>query len=212
MQLARHRPSPSLLLHRTIPLIARYLLLSPLGSEWIVDLGFTVLCYDMFGHGCSDVITTHEYTAHMLSQQLSHLLMALDIYEPLHVVGFSLGCLIASHYAHEHPSSVRSLTLIAPAAGFNSPTDFSPSNMALNLLAKGLWAFRSIPLTKEVATFLGGGILALLSKHCCPSPSHLQALKDAEFAVSEYSLPFQVSLPRSHSLPLPCASSHAFGI
>ena len=107
------------------------------GSEWLSALGYTALCYDMFGHGYSDHLQPpHDYKAHTLSHQLTHLLAALDIYEPVHVVGFSLGCSVAAHFAHEHPSSVRSLTLIAPAAGFNVASDFAPRNPVLNLLAK----------------------------------------------------------------------------
>ena len=87
---------------------------------------------------------------------------------------------------------MRSLILIAPAAGFNHVSDFVPQNLALNMLEKGLRAYKHVPLNPMIATYLGGEILGALSKHCCPSPHQLQTLKEAEFAVALYSAPIQV--------------------
>jgi len=159
--------------------------------EWLSSRGYSVLCYDMFGHGHSSVVSA-PYTPHTLSNQLLSLLNALSIQQPAHIVGFSLGCLVASLFTTSHPLLVRSLTLIAPAAGFNdAPLDFTPRNPSLNLLQKGLWAYKHVPPTPRAATYLGGVILGALSEHVHPLSSHLQSLKEQEMAAQEMPTPMQ---------------------
>jgi pimeloyl-ACP methyl ester carboxylesterase len=49
------------------------------------------------------------FTPCLLAEQLANLLSALNIHEPLHVVGFSLGCYVASLFAANHPGQVASV-------------------------------------------------------------------------------------------------------
>ena len=81
-------------------------------SHALVQAGFRVLRYDEFGRGLSD--RPHvRYDQTLYLRQLRELLSALHI-SSVHVVGWSMGGVIACGHALEHPEQVRSLTLIAP--------------------------------------------------------------------------------------------------
>ncbi len=80
----------------------------------LLDLRLGVLRYDLFGRGYSDR-PSGPYTIHRFVRQLRELLDALDLRQPLHLVGLSMGGPIAARFAAAHPERVRSLILIAPA-------------------------------------------------------------------------------------------------
>jgi 3-oxoadipate enol-lactonase len=71
---------------------------------------FTLLCYDLPGHGASPVPLEH-YGIADLSAQLARLFHAHGI-ERAHVAGISLGGLIAQDFAATHPDLIGRLILI----------------------------------------------------------------------------------------------------
>ena len=71
---------------------------------------FTLLSYDLPGHGCSPVPGS-AYSIEDLSVQLGKLLAANKIARA-HIVGISLGGLIAQHFAATQPEMVDHLILI----------------------------------------------------------------------------------------------------
>src|SRR5439155_24983892 len=74
--------------------------------------GFRVLRYDQLGRGLSDRPRA-QYDLPLYVRQLRQLLAALDI-ASAHVVGWSMGSVVASRFALESPERVRSHVLIAP--------------------------------------------------------------------------------------------------
>ena len=80
----------------------------------LVEAGFRVLRFDLYGRGFSDRPDT-EYNADLYDRQLSSLLHALDIRAPVDVAGLSMGGPVTVHFADRHPERVRRLVLVDPA-------------------------------------------------------------------------------------------------
>lgn len=80
----------------------------------LTDAGYRVLSYDLYGRGYSDrpdVI----YRPELLYAQFEALLNALQIEEPFHLFGQSMGAMVATDFAVKHPEMVKKLVYIAPA-------------------------------------------------------------------------------------------------
>ena len=83
----------------------------------LVDAGFRVLRYDLYGRGYSDRPAV-VYDKDLFDRQLFGLLAVLDIHGRVDLVGNSMGGLITTTFAARHPEKVRTLTLIDPAFFF----------------------------------------------------------------------------------------------
>jgi pimeloyl-ACP methyl ester carboxylesterase len=75
--------------------------------------GFRVLRYDLFGRGYSDRPKA-KYERKFFVQQLDKLLKALEIMEPVNLVGLSIGAAVASGFTTVCPARVNKLVCIAP--------------------------------------------------------------------------------------------------
>jgi len=82
-------------------------------AQRLVNAGYTVLALDLLGHGHSDSPDVEVGPDEFLAQIVS-LLQRLDLSEPFHMIGFSMGCLIAAMYAAKFPSLVKGLVLDSP--------------------------------------------------------------------------------------------------
>jgi len=83
-------------------------------AEDLVNAGFRVLTYDLYGRGLSDPHPgTHN--ASLYTSQLSQLLAILRVEQPFYLVGFSMGGAIAAHYSAENIGRIRKLVLVSPA-------------------------------------------------------------------------------------------------
>ena len=80
--------------------------------------GFRVLRYDHFGRGLSDRPAI-RYDLDLYVCQLRELIDTLGI-ESMHLIGWSMGGLIVTRFAAEHPARVASLTLISPGLFLDS--------------------------------------------------------------------------------------------
>lgn len=81
--------------------------------------GLRVLRYDLYGRGWSDRPDV-RYGPDLFDQQLVQLLGALNITEPIDIVGLSMGGPITANFATRHPASVRKVALFDPAYGKGS--------------------------------------------------------------------------------------------
>ena len=79
--------------------------------------GKTILSYDLRGHGRSEKVPG----PHNLEKHTSDLASLIEI-EKAHIVGHSLGAMIALELALQHPSKVSSLTLLSTTAAFPQET------------------------------------------------------------------------------------------
>ena len=84
--------------------------------EALTAAGFRVLRYDLYGRGWSDRPNMH-YNPDLFDQQLSQLLGALNINQPIDIVGVSMGGPIVINFAARHPERVRKIALFDPAYG-----------------------------------------------------------------------------------------------
>jgi len=82
--------------------------------EMLTTAGFRVLRYDLFGRGYSDR-PRRAYTLDLFRRQLTDLLDALDIRQPVNLAGLSMGGPIALSFVDICPKCVAKLILIDPA-------------------------------------------------------------------------------------------------
>ena len=72
---------------------------------------YNTLVYDLLGHGKTP-LKKSKVSIEDFSKQLARLIKELS-FDKIHLVGFSLGALIARHFASEHSNSLTSLTLLS---------------------------------------------------------------------------------------------------
>ena len=79
----------------------------------LVKAGLQVMRYDLYGRGFSESLST-AYDLQLFIRQLTELLDALELVEPIHLIGLSLGGLIATAFTAQYPTRVQRLALIDP--------------------------------------------------------------------------------------------------
>ncbi len=93
-------------------------------TRFLAENGFLrVLRYDLFGRGLSDRPRV-KYDIHLFVRQLRDLLDALDIREPVHLAGLSMGGPISAAFLEQYPERVKSHILVDPAGA--KPIQLSP--------------------------------------------------------------------------------------
>lgn len=80
----------------------------------LVKAGFRVLRYDRFGAGYSDRPHT-KYNWDLFTTQLLELLDSLEIREPVHLVGRSLGARLVTCFTDQYPQRVHKLIVVSSA-------------------------------------------------------------------------------------------------
>lgn len=83
-------------------------------AEFLLANGYRVLRFDLFGRGFSDRIENSNYGIDLYVSQLHDLLIALDIKEPINLLGLSMGGAIVTHFSNRHPEMINTLSLVAP--------------------------------------------------------------------------------------------------
>lgn len=77
-----------------------------------------LIAWDAPGYGQSQPLATSTPNAEDYAAALQHLLQELAITKPIHLIGHSLGALIASGYAYHHAHALQRLVLVNPAQGY----------------------------------------------------------------------------------------------
>jgi pimeloyl-ACP methyl ester carboxylesterase len=104
--------------------------------------GYRTLRYDLLGRGGSDRSEAFAYDPASYARQLDELLAALKLDGPVYLVGPSLGGGIAAHWAAEHPSRVRALSLQA-SAGYAPGSEILVTVLKTPVLGRYLfWLFQ----------------------------------------------------------------------
>ncbi len=91
---------------------------------------YRVIAVDMPGHGNSREPRGFDYRVENLSHQLADFIAALAL-PPVHLVGNSLGGLVAALYGSEYPERVQSLVLMN-SAGIDAPKKSAMMQRAIN--------------------------------------------------------------------------------
>uniref|UniRef100_A0A0G4FM18 Serine aminopeptidase S33 domain-containing protein n=1 Tax=Chromera velia CCMP2878 TaxID=1169474 RepID=A0A0G4FM18_9ALVE len=84
-------------------------------AQGFVQMGFTVVRFDLFGHGLSDSPRGSSYTPQLFMDQLDDLLSHLEVTQKITLIGFSMGGFISTNYAVLNPQRIDRLVLLAPA-------------------------------------------------------------------------------------------------
>tara|TARA_B100001123_G_scaffold447046_1_gene603320 strand:+ start:837 stop:1796 length:960 start_codon:yes stop_codon:yes gene_type:complete len=107
--------------------------------DQLLSQGYKVITFDHYGRGFSERPKA-VYNKDLYVTELLDLLDYLEISEPVHLVGYSMGGPIAGFFTDEYSEKVASLSLISPA-GFNKPKAFSNTNEFVYRPLIGEWFF-----------------------------------------------------------------------
>lgn len=88
-------------------------------TKYLQEKKFRVLRFDLFGRGFSDRLEDSDYGLDLYVEQIRHLLLALNISTPVHIVGLSMGGAVVTHFTNKYPEMVNKVALIAPL--FHTP-------------------------------------------------------------------------------------------
>lgn len=165
-------------------------------TRGLVMAGYRVLTYDLYGRGFSD--RPHgAQTLAFHTGQLRELLDALEIDEPVSLLGFSMGGAIAAAFAAEQADRVDRLILLAPAGIRYKPGPLLSLARKTGPLGSWLWGL------------FGGGTLRKAARKDARAPTVIPDLPDrieAELSRKGY-LPAILSSER-HTLHAPMADIH----
>ncbi len=100
----------------------------------LVAAGFRVLRLDLYGRGLSDRPPQSRYALSTYARQTTELAEHVGLRWPAHVVGSSMGAMVATEIARAAPDKVRALSFIGPA-GF--PLEASPLARLMGLQGVG---------------------------------------------------------------------------
>ena len=81
--------------------------------QFLLEQGFRVLRFDLFGRGLSDRPDV-VYGMDLFSDQINDLLIALKINRPVQLLGLSMGGPVVTRFTHQHPEKVNALILQDP--------------------------------------------------------------------------------------------------
>ncbi|WP_040701181.1 alpha/beta fold hydrolase [Nocardia vinacea] len=101
--------------------------------------GFRTVAYSPYGRGYSDRVRA-TYDEALFVRQIADLTQRLDLAEPFHLVGASMGALVSMAFAQQHTDRIATFTLAGPA-GLQSAPAFVPllrQEMLGTFLAKKL--------------------------------------------------------------------------
>lgn len=120
--------------------------------EFLVQSGFRVLRYDLYGRGYSDRPRV-RYDIHLFVRQLKDLLDTLEIKEPVHLAGLSMGGAISTAFVDRFPERVKSHILIDPAGAKPIPLSWTLKAAKLPVVAElALGLFGGESLVKGIAS------------------------------------------------------------
>ncbi len=135
----------------------------------LVNAGYRVLRYDLFGRGFSDRPDV-VYDRALYRGQLLDLLTALNIKEQIDITGVSMGAAIAADFTNSLPEKVRKLCLMNPV-GF--PVQLPASEKLMQIPFLGEYVFALI----GPATMVSFVKKDFVRPESCP-PEYVSAYKD----------------------------------
>jgi pimeloyl-ACP methyl ester carboxylesterase len=94
----------------------------------LANAGLRVLRFDLYGRGYSDRPDV-VYDIDLFDRQITNLLSALRLSDPISLVGLSMGGAVVTHFAARRPERVRRLVLIDPLSA--TPAATLPIKMVL---------------------------------------------------------------------------------
>ncbi len=121
--------------------------------KFLVEQGYRVLRYDLFGRGFSDRPKV-KYTEELFDRQLHQLIEKLYFNKhrkKITVIGLSMGGIITVNYADNHPEFVKRLVLVDPA-GFPTGKKLIPRIMKIPFINKLIFRYAGSKLLASKIT------------------------------------------------------------
>jgi pimeloyl-ACP methyl ester carboxylesterase len=129
----------------------------------LVDSGFKVLKFDMYGRGYSDRINEAQ-TLDLFVSQINELTDSLKLSGPFEIIGVSMGGSIATAFADKYPEKTGKIILISPIAVNPGKKRWYIDNpISGNFLVSVYWYPRCVQ--KQMAEFFDGKKLAEYESH-----------------------------------------------
>ena len=121
-------------------------------ASWLYQLEelsrrYRVIAWDAPGYGESTPLELKEPDASSYARSLLEMLNRLNVIQ-CYMVGHSLGAIIASRFAREHPERVRGLILANPARGYGAQTE-ERRNQVKQTRGEAITAMRASGLAKQ---------------------------------------------------------------
>jgi len=110
--------------------------------QFLLDEGYRVLRFDLFGRGLSDRPDS-DYGLNLLSEQINDLLSALKISRPIQLLGLSMGGPVVARFTHQYPQKVNALILQDPLV--NKVDENSIFPLGIPLIGEFVFAVYVIP-------------------------------------------------------------------
>lgn len=110
-------------------------------AQALAKAGFRVLTFDHLGRGWSDRPDT-TYSDDFYQREMLDLIDGLELQEPIGLVGQSMGGLISSNFAANHPERVQALFLLVPAGLDVTAERESLSRQLIKAPVVGDWIMR----------------------------------------------------------------------
>jgi len=110
--------------------------------EALAAAGFRVIRFDLFGRGYSDRPAT-QYNGALFERQVADLIDALELNNPVDLIGLSMGGPVVMRFAANQPELVRKLVLVDPMA------EASPAPPYPQWLGSPMIALTLIPVMAE---------------------------------------------------------------
>jgi pimeloyl-ACP methyl ester carboxylesterase len=113
----------------------------------LAQAGYRVVLFDHFGRGWSDRPRA-AYDVEFYDRELAELISDLRLHEPVGLVGYSMGGVIAAEFAARHSGRVAALVLLSPAGLSIYPFLGKVFGRMLHvpLIGDWLWGMRARPL------------------------------------------------------------------
>ena len=139
----------------------------------LIDAGFRVVTYDLYGRGYSDRPRGAQDEAFFV-RQLTDVLEAKGLTESVILMGYSMGAAISVAFAAAHPDKVDKLILVAPAG-------LSDATSGMDRL------IRDVPLLGDWITLVFGSLLRKWrSMRSAETDPKRVAFADKQLAESDY--------------------------
>lgn len=81
--------------------------------ERLVEAGYRVISFDLYGRGYSDRPNV-PYNAELFDRQIADLLTALNVTTPINIIGLAFGCPISANFSLRHPEKVKRICFFGP--------------------------------------------------------------------------------------------------
>ena len=153
-------------------------------GEQLANQNYHLICPDFYGCGGSECIAV-DHTLNLFCSQINDLLLHHSCIFPVTIIGFSMGSIIAHHYANRNKDKVNKLILMAPSGGSQLPyylqyCTFYPLGEVVSVVASSYF------VKKHRAAATNASIQEIHPLDIAQQRSHLYTLRQIPWSTYDY--------------------------